>query len=106
MSLFPALSVFSYPLFNSYPERDMPIRYEHVETVATSPERAFAVIDDLPLTAKWLPPCVSLAKVGAGPNASGDKLRYVFKQGGRHSEMGGRDSRPGPRGAAALQVQR
>jgi len=67
----------------------MPIRYEYTETVRTSPERAFAAIDDLPLTAKWLPPCVSLEKVGSGPNAPGDKLRYVFKQGGKHSEMAG-----------------
>lgn len=67
----------------------MPIRYQHVETVATTPDRAFAAIDDLPLTAKWLPPCVSSSKVGDGPNAPGDKLRYVFKQGGRQSEMAG-----------------
>lgn len=67
----------------------MPIRYQHVEIVATTPERAFAAIDDLPLTATWLPPCVSLAKIGDGPNAPGDKLRYVFKQGGRQSEMEG-----------------
>jgi len=67
----------------------MPIRYQHVETVATTPDRAFAAIDDLPLTAKWLPPCVSLSKIGDGPNAPGDKLRYVFKQGGKQSEMAG-----------------
>jgi hypothetical protein len=67
----------------------MPIRYQHVETVRTTPERAFAVIDDLPLTAKWLPPCVSLEKVGTGPNAAGDKLRYVYRQGGRQGEMAG-----------------
>ncbi len=77
----------------------MPIRYQHIVTVATTPERAFAVIDDLPLTAKWLPPCVSLAKVGDGPNAPGDKLRYVFKQGGRQCEMDGEvlDRVPGQR---------
>jgi Polyketide cyclase / dehydrase and lipid transport len=67
----------------------MPIRYEHAETVRTTPERAFAAIDDLPLTAKWLPPCVSLEKVGSGPNAPGDKLRYVYKQGGKTAEMAG-----------------
>lgn len=67
----------------------MPIRYVYNETIATTPERAFAAIDDLPLTAKWLPPCVSLEKLGDGPNAVGDKLRYVFKQGGRQSEMAG-----------------
>ncbi len=67
----------------------MPIRYEHEQTVATTPERAFALIDDLPLTARWLPPCVSLTKVGSGPNAPGDKLHYVFEQGGRQQEMSG-----------------
>jgi carbon monoxide dehydrogenase subunit G len=67
----------------------MPIRYEHAETIRTTPERAFAAIDDLPQTAKWLPPCVSLEKVGAGPNAAGDKLRYVYKQGGHTGEMAG-----------------
>jgi hypothetical protein len=79
------------PILNlgTYPEGDMPIRYQHVETVATSPERAFAAIDDLPLTAKWLPPCVSLSKIGDGPNAPGDKLRYVYRQGGRQAEMEG-----------------
>src|SRR5262245_33573463 len=67
----------------------MPIRYEHTETIRTTPERAFAAIDDLPLTAKWLPPCVSLDKVGSGPNAPGDKLRYVYKQGRKKGEMAG-----------------
>jgi hypothetical protein len=67
----------------------MPIRYEHVETMATTPALAFALIDNLPLTSKWLPPCVSLKKVGDGPNAIGDKLRYVFVQGGRQNEMEG-----------------
>jgi hypothetical protein len=57
--------------------------------IQTTPERAFAAIDDLPLTAKWLPHCVSLAKVGEGPTAVGDKLRYVYKQGGREAEMAG-----------------
>ncbi len=67
----------------------MPIRYEHAETIRTTPERAFAAIDDLPLTAKCLPPCVSLEKIGSGPNAPGDKLRYVYRQGGRQAEMAG-----------------
>jgi hypothetical protein len=67
----------------------MPIRYEHSVIVRTTPERAFAAIDDLPLTAKWLPPCVSLAKVGSGPNAAGDKLHYVYKQGNRQGSMDG-----------------
>jgi hypothetical protein len=28
---------------------------------------------------QWLPPCVSLSKIGDGPNAPGDQLRYVFR---------------------------
>ena len=67
----------------------MPVRYEHVEIVRTSPDRAFAAIDDLPLTSNWLPPWVSLEKVGSGPNAPGDRLRYVYTQGGKTGEMSG-----------------
>lgn len=67
----------------------MPIRYEHTEMVAVPPQRAFAAIDDVSLTPKWLTPCVSLTKVGGGPNAAGDKLRYVHKQGGKQGEMDG-----------------
>jgi hypothetical protein len=36
-----------------------------------------------------LPPCLSLSKEGNGPNAVGDKLRYVYKQAGREAEMAG-----------------
>jgi hypothetical protein len=67
----------------------MPIRYEHTETIRTTPALAFAAIDDLPLTAKWLPPCVSLEKVGSGPNTPGDRLRYIYRQGGKQGEMAG-----------------
>jgi len=77
----------------------MQIRYQHTETIATTPERAFMLIDDLPATARWLPPCVSLTKVGEGPNAVGDRLRYVYKQGGSQNEMAGEivDRVPGER---------
>jgi carbon monoxide dehydrogenase subunit G len=68
----------------------MPIEFSHEEIVSSTPERAFAVVDDLPLTSKWLPPCVSLGKIGEGPNEVGDELRYVYVQGGRQSEMAGR----------------
>jgi hypothetical protein len=67
----------------------MSIRYEHTETIRTTPARAFAAIDDLPLTAQWLPSCVSLEKVGSGPNTAGDRLRYVYKQGRKTAEMAG-----------------
>jgi len=67
----------------------MAIRCQHAEAIRTTPQGAFAAIDNLPLTAKWLPPCVSLEKIGSGPNAPGDKLRYVYKQGGKTGEMAG-----------------
>ncbi|MGE3956844.1 MAG: SRPBCC family protein [Vicinamibacterales bacterium] len=67
----------------------MSIRFEHQEPIAALPDRVFEAIDDLPRTAQWLPPCVSLEKVGTGPNAVGDALRYVYEQGGRRNEMSG-----------------
>jgi hypothetical protein len=67
----------------------MPIHFTHEEIILVTPERVFAVIDELPVTAKWLPPCVSLEKVGVGPNKPGDDLRYVYKQGGSLGEMVG-----------------
>jgi uncharacterized protein YndB with AHSA1/START domain len=70
-------------------ESIMSVRYEHEETIGVAPERVFTAIDDLPLTARWLPPCVLLEKVGGGPNAPGDELHYVFQQGGRKGEMEG-----------------
>ena len=67
----------------------MPIEYQHAEPARTTPERAFAAIDDLPLTAKWLPDCVSLEKLDPGPTAVGHRLRYVYRQGGKEGEMAG-----------------
>ena len=67
----------------------MGIRYEYQEGISATPDKVFAIIDDLPQTSKWLPPCVSLSKVGSGPNLVGDKLQYVFRQGGSQRTMQG-----------------
>lgn len=67
----------------------MPIRYQYSDIVKTTPEKAFAAIDDLPFTPRWLAPCVSLDNITGSPNKPGDRLRYVFKEGGRQSEMEG-----------------
>ena len=85
--MFFSFRMTAIPSLKSEPA--MAIRYQHAEMIRTTPQRAFEAIDDLPLTAKWLPPCVSLKKVGDGPNAPGDKLHYVYKQGGRQAEMDG-----------------
>lgn len=67
----------------------MPIRYQYFDLVKTTPEKAFAAIDDLPFTARWLAPCVSLNNISGITNKTGDCLRYVYKEGGRQSEMAG-----------------
>ena len=67
----------------------MPIRCEHVVDVDVSPERAFALLDDLPQTPNWLGPCTALEKLSPGPNRIGDKLKYSYKQGGRAGTMDG-----------------
>ena len=67
----------------------MPIRCEHSLEVKASPERAFALMDDLPQTPKWLAPCTALTKLSPGPNAVGDKLSYSYKQGSRAGTMEG-----------------
>ena len=65
----------------------MSVTFHHQEPIAASPERVFAAIDDLPLTSKWLPPCVSLQKVGSGPNAVGDALRAIQDLFPLHAQM-------------------
>ena len=67
----------------------MAIHYEHSVEVNSSPEQAFAVIDDLARTPEWLCVCVSLEKLSPGPNNVGNKLKYTFKQGGRIGVMDG-----------------
>jgi len=68
----------------------MTVSYQHEVIIHRMPAEVFAVIDDLPQTAKWLPPCVSLEKVGDGPSAEGDALHYVYRQGSKTAEMAGR----------------
>ena len=67
----------------------MPITCQHAVEVAVRPDIAFALVDDLPRTKEWLPPCTALEKVSPGPNTVGDRLRYTFKQGGTTSTMDG-----------------
>ncbi len=70
----------------------MPVRCHHTEVIETDPSTVFRMIDDLPATAKWLPPCVSLDNLShpsPEKNAVGDRLRYVYRQGRRTGEMDG-----------------
>ncbi len=67
----------------------MPIHYEYSVEVKSSPEQAFAVLDDFKRTPEWLCACVSLEKLTPGPNSIGDRLKYTFKQGRRLGVMDG-----------------
>jgi carbon monoxide dehydrogenase subunit G len=67
----------------------MPIQFEHTIEVKADPKTVFALLDDLPKTPKWLPPCTALVKLSPGPNAVGDKLNYTYKQGSRSNTMNG-----------------
>lgn len=67
----------------------MAIVFEHGIDLPQPAAQVFAVLDDFSQLPKWLKPCEGLAKLGSGPNAAGDKLRYAYVQGGRHGVMDG-----------------
>ncbi len=67
----------------------MAIVFEHGIDLPQPPSAVFALLDDFSQLPKWLKPCEGLAKLGTGPNAAGDKLRYAYAQGGRHGVMDG-----------------
>jgi hypothetical protein len=67
----------------------MSIHFEHGIDVGKSPEEAFAVLDDVSKTPKWLARCTGIEKLSPGPNAVGTKLRYSYKEGGRTGVMDG-----------------
>ena len=67
----------------------MSIQFEHAIELPQSPERVFALLDDLPQTPKWLARCVALEKLAPGENMVGQKLRYTYREGGRTATMEG-----------------
>lgn len=67
----------------------MSIHFEHAIEVACPPANAFAVLDDVSQTPKWLARCTGIEKLSPGENAVGTKLRYSFREGGRTGVMDG-----------------
>jgi carbon monoxide dehydrogenase subunit G len=67
----------------------MSIRFEHSIDVACPQERAFALLDDVSSTPKWLARCTGIEKLTPGANAVGTKLRYAYKDSGRAGTMDG-----------------
>jgi hypothetical protein len=67
----------------------MAIHFQHTLDVASDPSQAFAVLDDLRATPKWLERCTGIEKLKPGPNAVGQKLKYSYKEGGRTGVMDG-----------------
>lgn len=67
----------------------MSIHFDHGIDVQRTPEDAFALLDDVSQTPKWLARCTGIEKLSPGPNAVGTKLRYSYKEGGRVGVMDG-----------------
>ncbi len=58
----------------------MTIRIVHEEILRASPQAVFALIDDFSRTPEWSSSCGSLEKVGHGPNAPGDRLKFKTRE--------------------------
>src|SRR2546421_12746665 len=67
----------------------MSIHFDYAIDVPQSPEQAFAVLDDIALTPKWLARCTGIEKLTPGENAVGTKLRYSYQEPGRTGQMDG-----------------
>src|SRR5438046_235883 len=67
----------------------MAIHFEHGMGIEQSPEQAFAVLDDVSDTPKWLARCTGIQKLTEGENRVGTRLRYSYKDGGRAGVMDG-----------------
>lgn len=67
----------------------MAVHFVHEEPVNASVEKVFAVMDDLPATAQWLPPCISLENLDGSPNAVGHRLNYFYASGNGQKSMAG-----------------
>jgi uncharacterized protein YndB with AHSA1/START domain len=67
----------------------MSIRFEHAIEVPASPETAFAMLDDVSQSSRWLARCAGIETLSGGPNAVGTKLRYRYHEGGRVKTMDG-----------------
>ncbi len=58
----------------------MTIRIEAEEIVRTGPREVFALIDDFSRMPDWNSTCGKIEKVGHGPNAPGDRLKYSTRE--------------------------
>jgi carbon monoxide dehydrogenase subunit G len=67
----------------------MAIHFAHTIELPQSPDRVFAVLDDFGQTPKWLSRCTGIERLTPGPNATGTRVRYAYKEGGRSGTMDG-----------------
>ena len=67
----------------------MPIVFETGIDLPQPPSEVFAFLDDFKKVPLWHTRCEGVAKLGQGPNALGDKLRYAYHEGGKHRIMDG-----------------
>jgi carbon monoxide dehydrogenase subunit G len=67
----------------------MPIQFQHSIDVKRTPAEAFAVLDDFEKTPTWVERCTKLEKPEGGPNTTGQKLKYSYRERGRSGVMDG-----------------
>jgi len=68
----------------------MSVQFEHGVYLDQSPERVFALLDDVEKTPSWLKSCTGMKKLTEGDNQVGTKLKYSYKEGSKTGEMAGR----------------
>ncbi|KAF0112699.1 MAG: Uncharacterized protein FD163_789 [Hyphomonadaceae bacterium] len=67
----------------------MAIEYSSTKEISKSPKEVFAFLDHLENAPKWLSFCKSLKNLSGGANKTGDKLEYIYDQGGHIAQMEG-----------------
>lgn len=77
----------------------MPIHFEHSIDLSQSPQKVFALLDDLSKTPQWLTRCTGIEVLTPGEKTVGTRLRYSYREGRRSGSMEGQivERRPNER---------
>jgi len=67
----------------------MAIEYSSKQEISKLPQLVFAYLDKLDNAPNWLSFCKSLKNLSGGVNNIGDKLEYIYDQGGHIAQMQG-----------------
>src|SRR5439155_23090888 len=69
---------------------------EAKSTIARTPDKVFAFLDDMANTPKWNTRCVEVKQTSPGDRAVGAKLLYRYREPGREGTMDGEVMRYSP----------